>query len=454
MGSESRAGKFFGSFHRSFWVANSLELFERLAYYAQAAVMSIFLRNYLNFNEVDAGTLSSIFGGFVYLLPIFAGTFADKYGFRKAFSFAFFVMAIGYFAIGAIGSSMSASSVNNFSLFDIHLSLFWILVVVLIFTAIGESFIKPSVLGTIAVSSNSKTKSLGYAIYYTLVNIGGATGPVIAYLVRDRIGIQSVYMVSAATCAMMFFGTIIFFRNPDAARTFEQPSVAEKLKDMVRVLRNSRFMVFLLIFSLYWIIFWQIFVIIPFYLTDFVSKNAPFEIIESVDAWSIIFLQVIVNRMTKKMPPVTAIVVSFGIATLSWLVIAIHPNLWTIIAAMVVWSIGEMTQAPRYYEYIADHAPKGQEALFQGYAFLPIAIAWFIGGTFGGWLYSTFTKSILIRTGDSIVAIGQPTGIWLTLAAIWGSGNGIDGYIQCIHHEKIQDSKYGRKSDCRDLMMD
>ncbi|MGO9481965.1 MAG: MFS transporter [Candidatus Kryptoniota bacterium] len=418
MGSESRAGKFFGSFHRSFWVANSLELFERLAYYAQAAVMSIFLRNYLNFNEVDAGTLSSIFGGFVYLLPIFAGTFADKYGFRKAFSFAFFVMAIGYFAIGAIGSSMSASSVNNFSLFDIHLSLFWILVVVLIFTAIGESFIKPSVLGTIAVSSNSKTKSLGYAIYYTLVNIGGATGPVIAYLVRDRIGIQSVYMVSAATCAMMFFGTIIFFRNPDAARTFEQPSVAEKLKDMVRVLRNSRFMVFLLIFSLYWIIFWQIFVIIPFYLTDFVSKNAPFEIIESVDAWSIIFLQVIVNRMTKKMPPVTAIVVSFGIATLSWLVIAIHPNLWTIIAAMVVWSIGEMTQAPRYYEYIADHAPKGQEALFQGYAFLPIAIAWFIGGTFGGWLYSTFTKSILIRTGDSIVAIGQPTGIWLTLAAI------------------------------------
>ncbi len=411
MSGKSRAGKFFSSFHRSFWVANFLELFERLAYYAQATVMSIFLRNYLKFNEVDAGTLSSIFGGFVYLLPIFAGTFADKYGFRKAFSFAFFVMAIGYFLIGAIGSSMLAPVTHSFSLF-------WVLVAVLIFTAIGESFIKPSVLGTIAVSSNSKTKSLGYAIYYTLVNIGGATGPVIAYFVRDKIGIQLVYMVSAVTCAMMFFGTIIFYREPDAVRAIEQPSLGEKLRDMLRVLRNGRFMVFLLIFSLYWIIFWQIFIIIPFYLTDFISKNAPFELIESVDAWSIIVLQVIVNRMTKKMPPVTAIVVSFGIASLSWLVIAVHPSLWTIIAAMIVWSIGEMTQAPRYYEYIADHAPKGQEALFQGYAFLPIAIAWFVGGTFGGWLYSTFTNSILIISGESVRAIGEPTGIWLTLAGI------------------------------------
>jgi dipeptide/tripeptide permease len=367
----------------------------------------------LKFSEVDAGTLSSIFGGFVYLLPIFAGTFADKYGFRKAFSFAFFVMAIGYFLIGATGSPAVGELTRSFPLF-------WILVVVLIFTAIGESFIKPSVLGTIALSSNSETKSLGYAIYYTLVNVGGATGPVIAYFVRDKIGIQSVYMVSAVTCAMMFFGTIIFYREPDAARAIEQPSLGEKFRDMLHVLQNGRFMAFLLIFSLYWIIFWQIFVIIPFYLTDFVSKNSPFEIIESVDAWCIIFLQVIVNRMTKKMPPVTAIVVSFGIASLSWLVIAVHPNLWTIIAAMVVWSIGEMTQAPRYYEYIADHAPKGQEALFQGYAFLPIAIAWFVGGTFGGWLYSTFTKSILINVGGSVRAVGEPTGIWLTLAAIGG----------------------------------
>ncbi|MCL5266883.1 MAG: MFS transporter [Bacteroidetes bacterium] len=411
MSSNSRIKGFFAGFHRSFWVANTLELFERLAYYAQAAVMSIFLRNHLKFSEVDAGTLSSIFGGFVYLLPIFAGTFADKYGFRKAFSFAFLVMAIGYFAVFAVGSPL-------YTPFSHVLPLFWVLVFVLIFTAVGESFIKPSVLGTIAVSSRTETRSLGYAIYYMLVNVGGATGPVIAYLFRDKIGIDSVYIVSAVTCALMFLGTLIFYHEPETATAFEQPSLGQKLKDMLRVMRNGRFMAFLLIFSLYWIMFWQVFVIVPFYLTDFISKNAPFEIIESVDAWAIIFLQVIVNRMTKKMPPVTAIVMGFAVSTLSWLVIAFQPNIWTIIAAMVVWSIGEMTQAPRYYEYIADHTPKGQEALFQGYAFLPIAIAWFVGGTFGGWLYSSMTQSILIKTGSTVKVLGQPTGIWLSLTGI------------------------------------
>lgn len=400
MSGESRMRKFFQSFHRSFWVANSLELFERLAYYAQAAVMSIFLRNYLNFSVVDATTLSSIFGLLVYLLPIFAGTFADKYGFRRAFSFAFFIMAIGYFLIGAVGSPIFKPLVHD-------MSLFWLIVVVLSFTAIGESFIKPSVLGTVAFSTSPKTKSLGYAIYYTLVNIGGATGPVIAYFVRNLVGIQWVYMVSALSCAMMFIGTILFYRAPESAMAIKQPSVKTKLLDMVKVLVNVRFMIFLLIFVLYWMTFWQIFITLPYYLTDFISKKAPFDLIESIDAWSIIVLQVVINRLTKKMPPITAIVLGFAVSTLCWFVIAAQPSIIGVMASMVAWSLGEMSQAPRYYEYIADHAPKGQEALFQGYAFLPIALGYFAGGIVGGRLYDSMAKQA-----------GNPAGFWLVFGVI------------------------------------
>lgn len=400
MGDESKLQKFFRSFHRSFWVANSLELFERLAYYAQAAVMSIFLRNYLNFSVVDATTLSSIFGFLVYLLPIFAGTIADKYGFRKAFTFAFLIMAIGYFLIGAIGLPILKPLVDN-------MSLFWLIVIVLVFTAIGESFIKPSVLGTVAFSTNSETKSLGYAIYYTLVNVGGATGPVIAYFVRNLVGIQWVYMVSALSCAMMLVGTLVFYRMPESASAIQQPSMKTKLLDMVKVVANGRFMVFLLIFSLYWITFWQIFITLPYYLTDFISKNAPFDLIESVDAWAIILLQVVVNRLTKKMPPITAIVLGFSVSALCWFVIAVQPSIAGVMAAMVVWSLGEMSMAPRYYEYIADQAPKGQEALFQGYAFLPIAIGYFAAGIVGGRLYASLAKQA-----------NNPSGFWLVFGAI------------------------------------
>lgn len=385
MNIKEKINKVYEGFKPSFWVANFMELFERVAYYGQATILSVFLRNHLQFDEVTAGKLSSIFGGLIYFLPIFAGALADKYGFRKSFSFAFFVLALGYFLIGSTGMTAFQSLYSEFDKF-------WLLVLILIFTAIGGSFIKPSVLGTIALTSKEETKSLGYAIYYWLVNIGAALGPAIAFAVRDKYGIEFVYVVSALSCFLMFISTRMFFKEPENKFVEKKPTLLKQIKNFFLVIKNIRFMIFLLIFSLYWIMFWQIFVIVPFFVVDHIDKHAPFEIIESAGAWSIIFLQLIINRLTREIPTVQAIILGFFISSLSWIVILLSPTIPIIIAGIVVFSIGEMTQAPRYYEYIADLAPRGQESLFQGFAFLPISIGWLVGGTFGGWLYKSFGK--------------------------------------------------------------
>lgn len=387
-------------FHPTFWVANGMELFERLAYYGQATVLSVFLRDHLKCTELETGYLSSIFGGTIYLLPIVGGTLADKFGFRKAFMVAFAILAIGYFLIGSTG--MAA-----FNGLYAGLPMFWTLVLFLVFTSIGGCFIKPSVLGTVALTSKADTKSLGYAFYYWIVNIGAALGPLIAYIVRDRIGIEYVYLVSAVSCVMMLVVNFFFYKEVKDETHIVVESLGTKLGNLVRVLRNFRFIIFLLIFSLYWIIFWQIFIVIPFYITDYVSKDAPFEIIMSVGAWGIILFQLLINRLTRHLSPRTAILIGFAVSSFCWLVIAVHPSVVTIIAGILVFSIGEMTQAPRYYEYISNLAPKGQQGLFQGYAFLPIAIAWFFGGTLGGWLYNTYaTKG------------GNPTVVFLVIFGI------------------------------------
>lgn len=372
-------------FQPSFWVANIMELFERVAYYGQATILSVFLRDHLKFNEVQAGQLSSIFGGLIYFLPIFAGALADKFGFKKAFSFAFFVLAIGYFLIGSTGMEMFKSLYAGFDLF-------WALMIILIFTAIGGSFIKPSVLGTVALTTNADTKSLGYAFYYWLVNIGAALGPLIAFFVRDSIGIQAVYLVSAISCLTMFLITVFVFKEPGGNVEKEHQSIGQLFKNLGSVIVQGRFIIFLLIFSLFWLMFWQIFIVIPFFITDFISKDAPFEIIQSTGAWGIILLQLPINWFTKRFSSTNAIVIGFIVATLGWLIIMINPSIPLFVAGILVFSIGEMTQAPRYYEFIADLAPKGQTALYQGFAFLPIAIGWFFGGTLGGWLYKTFAK--------------------------------------------------------------
>lgn len=391
-------------FHPTFWVANGMELFERLAYYGQQIVFMIYMRNRLGFTEAEAGQLSGLFGGLIYLLPILGGTLADKWGFRRAFNVAFSILALGYFLIGSVGMTAFAGVYSNFSLY-------WLLMVFLLLTALGGSFIKPSVLGTVAVTSTEKTKSLGFAVYYWLVNIGAMIGPTIAYFVRDKFGNEFVYLVSALSCFAMLIVNMLLYKEVKGSTNTAGESLGKKIANLFVVLGNLKFMAFLLIYSLYWIIFWQEFIVVPYYITDYIDKNAPYEIVQSwAGAGAIILLQIPLNRLTKNIPTRKAIVLGFALSSLIWVIIGIHPSIPTIVAGIAAFSIGEMIQAPRYYEYISEIAPPGQQGLFQGYAFLPIAIARFVGDPIGGWLYQTAK------------AMGKPELIWYALIAVGVGG--------------------------------
>ena len=391
-----------------------MELFERLAYYGQQIVFMIYLRNKLGFTETEAGQLSGIFGGLIYLLPILGGTLADTWGFRRSFNIAFSILALGYFLIGSVGMTAFAGVYT-------HFNLYWLLMIFLVFTAFGGSFIKPSVLGTVAVTSKEETKSLGFALYYWLVNVGAMVGPTIAYFVRDSFGNAFVYMVSSISCLAMLVVNLVLYKEVKSGHTVAAESFGKKIANLFVVLANVKFMVFLLIYSLYWIIFWQEFIIVPYYVTDYISANAPYEILQSwAGAGAIILFQIPLNRLTKNIPTRSAIVLGFAISSLIWLIIGIYPSIPTIAAGIVAFAIGEMIQAPRYYEYISEIAPPGQQGLFQGYAFLPIAIARFVGDPIGGWLYQTSKAS------------GKPELVWFALIGI-----GVLGTILMMLYNKI-----------------
>lgn len=368
-------------FHPTFWVANGMELFERLAFYGQKIVMSLYLRDRLGFTETESGQLSGMFGGMIYLLPIIGGTLADKWGFKRAFSVAFTILALGYFLVGSVGMTAFHGLYEN-------TSQYWLLMAFLFFTAVGGSFIKPSVLGTVAVTSTPEMKSLGYAIYYWLVNIGAAIGPTIAYFVRDSFGMEFVYVVSSVSCLAMLVVNIMMYKEVKSEMTEVSESLGKKIANLFLVLGNLKFMILLLLFSLYWIMFWQEFIVLPYYIIDFIDPKAPYEIIQSWSAaGAIILLQIPVNYLTKHIHTRTAILAGFAISSLCWLIIGLHPSIPTIVAGIVAFALGEIMQAPRFYEYISEIAPPGQQGLFQGYAFLPIAIALFVGDPFGGWIY-------------------------------------------------------------------
>ncbi|MBA3912824.1 MAG: MFS transporter, partial [Acidobacteriales bacterium] len=295
-------------FELPFWIANLSEIFERLSYYGAFASLALYLQERLNFSAEQTGTLAGLFGGMVWFLAIFGGAAADRLGFRRALSIAYLILAAAYFLIGSIGAPWLAPVRNA-----VPLSLF--VGFILILPALGISLVKPCVVGTTARASKENVRSIGYSIYYTLVNIGGAAGPYFASWAHRHLGVENVYRVAALSVFAMFFVVLLFFREPRRENDAPIPSLATVARNFCTVLGNyklvlpallvalvlgvsawtagftvpwwiwlvllaavlagiSRFMWFLVIFSGYWVVFWQQYITLPGYIHGFINRGA------------------------------------------------------------------------------------------------------------------------------------------------------------------------------------
>jgi MFS family permease len=209
--------------------------------------------------------------------------------------------------------------------------LLWLVAFVLILPALGISMVKPSVVGTTARASRENVRSIGYSIYYTLVNIGGAAGPYIASWAHRHLGVENVFRVSALSVLLMFFAVIIFFKEPRHSGEIQTASLTETARNLFVVLTNPRFMAFLLIFSGYWIVFWQQYIVLPIYIHGYVDPRADVELILITDAATVICLQFLVTYLTQKIPAFRAITIGTLITALGWLIVAFHPAIWAVV---------------------------------------------------------------------------------------------------------------------------
>jgi POT family proton-dependent oligopeptide transporter len=385
-------------FSSTFWIANTLELFERLAFYGAKAVLAKFIAEKVGLYD-DAGSLAGLYTGLIYFLPVIAGVFVDRYGFKKTLVACFMIFCVGYFLIGLAGMEYGqqiAEVVGKKTY----------IIAVLVLTAMGGSLIKPCIVGTVSKTSKPSTKALGFSIYYTLVNIGGAIGPIVALTVRQNLGIEFVLIMSSITSFLLIIGTLVFFKEPVdvSGEVTDQRTFSKVFGDMLFVFRDLKFISFLVIFSGFWIIFWQIYFLLPFYSTDVLHYD-KFEILETVDAWTIILITIPVTALVAKWKPFTAMTVGFVLASLAWVVMGAMGTVIGAIISMALFGIGEGMQSPRFYEYVSTLAPKNQTGTYMGFAFLPIAIGSYTAGHVADWLRLTYMQT-------------NPSMMWYILAGI------------------------------------
>ncbi len=195
-------------FPKVFWSANVTELFERAAYYSMASFVVIYLGQ-LGFGDYWPSVLNgSVLWTLVYFLPILSGTIADQIGFRRSLLIAFVLLAIGYALVGFpvwFGGATLAPSVA--SEVTASASVVVPVVVGILLIGCGGSVIKPCVSGTVQKVSGARA-TLGFAIFYMIINIGSLFGRGTGYVVRRGYGtvvILEVVVVCALAAAALVY---------------------------------------------------------------------------------------------------------------------------------------------------------------------------------------------------------------------------------------------------------
>lgn len=374
-------------FERPFWIANISELFERLSYYAAFASLARYLHDSLDFGVERASSLTGLFGGLVWFMAVFGGALADRLGFRRALSLAYLILSVSYFLLGSIGAPWIAPVRNAMPLVAL-------VSMVLVLPALGVALVKPSVVGTTARASKENVRSIGYSIYYTLVNVGSLFGPLLASWVHHHVSVENVFRMAALSVFIMFFFVLLLFKEPRRAEGEKTASLSQVGKNFLTVLSNPRFMIFLLIFTGYWIVFWQEFIALPLYISTYINPQADTERILATDPFIVICFTLVIGFLTKKMHAFHAIVLGTLISSLAWILLIVHASVWMAVATLVGVAIGEIIQAPRYYDYISRLAPADQQGTYMGFAFLPLGIGSLIGGKFSGYLMHHFGEEL------------------------------------------------------------
>lgn len=399
-------------FPTTFWTANAIELFERGAYYAIASFVVVYLKETLGMSPVKATFLNgTILWGILYFLPILSGTLADKYGFKKSLTLAFVFIALGYFIMGTVQKfwPLIMQSRGNID--------YTIPVLVgILLIGIGGSFVKPCISGTVQKTSGKRT-ALGFGIFYMTINIGSMIGRIISYFVRVTMGIPAIFSYVATIFSSIGLCIVLFiFKEPqyhdpeqtDMATLQKMRTLKDVLIDMFTVLRNLRFVFFLIIIGFFWFIYVQIYNLIPLFLR-FVDHNAAVEMYTLVNPVMIVLFQLLITKLSGNWTPLRSIMVGIGVTIVGMLlniapfVLGLDIFVKTIFLGKTIpiggvfilisiasMAIGEMLTSPRVFQYIGAIAPKGQEGLYLGYANIPMAIGTIFGAPIGGLLFEKF----------------------------------------------------------------
>jgi dipeptide/tripeptide permease len=358
----------------------------------------------LGLSQSQKGIIMGTGSMLLYFLPILTGAIADKLGYKKMLLFSFVLYASGYYMLMTFES-------------------FGLIFFAFIWTCTGGAFFKPIISAMIARNTDQETSSIGFGIFYMMVNIGAFIGPFIAGIVMN-LSWDYVFYLSIGAILFNFLITLLFFREPVIQTGTGQllKTIGQAFQNIGKVLVNWKYLIFLIIMSLFWTAFNQLYYSFPVFLDQWADTAPLYTALHtfwpgfaraigtaegtisavtfsSMDAFFIILFQLVVSTFVMRFRPLHAITGGILVLAAGLFLMFSTPVGWMILLGILIFGLGEMASSPKFTEYIGRIAPDDQKALYMGTSFLPIAA----GHQLAGWL----SGGIFERISDKYYLLGK-----------------------------------------------
>lgn len=407
------------SFNTTFWIASFMELMERWGWYGIYTLFGLYLvgstdEGALGFNHIQKGSIMGNIVAILYLLPLFFGVIADRIGYKLSLTIAYVIMIVGYYMLGEVTS-------------------YWSVYMVFLLVAIGAAFFKPVASAIIARNTDETTGTMGFGIFYMMVNIGGFIGPAMSSHLRTEYGWKVIFIQAAIVITINLLVLLFFYKEPKIEKPKDSigKAIKESLLNIVEALKDKRLLILLILMIGFWTMFNQLFNTLPNFIedwvdssaiSDWINANLPFlantftqdgqvkpEWFTNIDAFMIIVLQVFISYAVIKMSHINAVIRGAVIASIGvGLTFYTNNVMFTIIGTMI-FAVGEMMSSPTVSSFIALITPKGKEGLYQGTYFLPIAASYAITKFISGDLYQKWSDKLsLLQTELGKRSIDMP----------------------------------------------
>lgn len=391
----------FKKFPKAFWVANTMELFERWAWYGLFIVLAVYLTGStdtgaLGFSQTQKGYLMGTVVAILYFLPIITGAIADRIGYKKILIISYLILSSGYFMMGYFKSFSAV-----FTIF--------------LYIAIGAALFKPVIIATVSKTTDENNSSLGFGIYYMIVNIGALIGPFIASELREENWYYVFYMSSIIILINLFI-VIFFYEEPVIEKSSESfvKTIQGVFRNIATVLKDIKFVILLILIIGFWTMYNQFFYTLPVFIEQWMDTSRVYDFFYSFwpwfaeklgtddgiilpeklinfDAFFIVIFQMLISTLILRFKPLTTMVAGFLVCSIGIGLTVFTQNSLFLILAIFIFAVGEMASSPRIQEYIGKIAPKEKTALYMGFSYLPFAFGSFFAGIISGDVYQNMS---------------------------------------------------------------